>query len=108
MTPVYKSPFRSFVKKQPKALQLAIEDAVDRICSAPERGERKAGDLKGVWIHKFTYHRQLFLIAYRPPSQAEYEAGIGIEFLSIDFFQVGPHENFYLDLKRYLKSRGEQ
>lgn len=26
-----------------------------------------------------------------------------IEFLVIDFYQVGTHENFYDELKRYLK-----
>lgn len=29
-----------------------------------------------------------------------------IEFLVIDFYQIGSHENFYDDLKRYLKSEG--
>jgi Txe/YoeB family toxin of Txe-Axe toxin-antitoxin module len=108
MTPVFKPPFRSFVKKQPKALQLTIEDIVEDICSDPTIGEQKSGDLKGMWVHRFTYHKQLFLIAYCPLSPMQYKAGKGIEFLRIDFYQVGPRENIYADLKKYLKSRGEQ
>lgn len=28
----------------------------------------------------------------------------GIDLLLIDFYQVGTHENFYDDLKKYLKT----
>lgn len=47
MKPNYKPPFNAFVKKQHKSLQLAIEDAVEHICEAPDIGERKSGDLQG-------------------------------------------------------------
>ena len=30
--------------------------------------------------------------------------GVDVELLMIDFYQVGTHENFYAELKRYLKS----
>jgi ParE-like toxin of type II bacterial toxin-antitoxin system len=105
MKPNFKPPFHAFVKKQHKPLQLAIEDAVEDICAAPDTGEQKAGDLQGVWVYKFTHQRQQYLIAYRPPSEDDLQAeGVDIELLLIDFYQVGPHENFYATLKRYLKS----
>jgi len=87
-------------------LQLAIEDAVEDVCENPEIGEAKVGDLVGIWVYKFRFNRQEYLVAYRPPSLAAKQQGVGVELLMIDFYQVGSHENFYEELKRYLKSEG--
>lgn len=104
MRPNYKPPFSRFVKKAHKPLQLAIEDAVEEICDTPEIGEAKTGDLAGIRVYKFRFNRQEYLVAYRLP-EAEGE-GPGVELLVIDFYQVGSHENFYDELKRYLRSEG--
>lgn len=73
----------------------------------PHVGEAKVGDLQGIRVVKFTFQRQQYLIACRPPSAAEISsAGAQRESLSIDFYQLGTHENFYATLKKYLKSRG--
>ena len=106
MKPNYKPPFSKFVKKAHKPVQLAIEDAVDEVCCNPEIGEAKVGDLAGIWVHKFKFNRQGYLIAYRPPTPEAQRLGVDIELLIIDFYQVGSHENFYDELKRYLKSEG--
>jgi hypothetical protein len=45
-------------------------------------------------VYKFKANRRVFLLAYT------------IEGDSVVLFQVGPHENFYRDLKRYLKGMG--
>lgn len=102
----FKPPFSKFVKKAHKPLQLAIEDAVDSVCEEPYEGEAKVGDLIGIWVYKFKFNRQEYLIAYRPPPFGEVNAGDSIELLMIDFYQVGSHENFYNELKRYLKLEG--
>lgn len=105
MKPNYKPPLSSFVKKQHKPFQLAIEDAVEDICDSPLSGEQKTGDLQGIWVHKFKFNRQEYLIAYRPPAGDQPKADpVEIELLYIDFYQIGTHENFYDDLKSYLKS----
>ena len=105
MKPNYKPPFAMFVKKQHKPLQLVIEDAVEDVCGDPNIGEAKTGDLKGIWVYKFTHNRQRYLMAYRPPTNEQLkEEGVEIELLYIDFYQVGTHENFYAALKKYLKS----
>lgn len=106
MKPNYKPPFSRFVKKAHKPLQLAIEDAVDEICATPEIGEAKVGDLAGIRVYKFRFNRQEYLVAYRPPTDEDKAAGVLVELLIIDFYQVGLHENFYDDLKRYLRSEG--
>ena len=101
----YKRPFAQYVKKAHKPLQLAIEDAVELVCKSPEIGELKVGDLVGIRVYKFRFNRQEYLVAYRPPGR-----DLPLEFLIIDFYQVGSHENFYAELKRYLRqesSKGE-
>lgn len=104
MKPNYKPPFSRFVKKAHKPLQLAIEDVVEVICDDPDVGEPKFGDLAGVWVYKFKFNRQEYLLAYRPPGTAL--ASQSVELLIIDFYQVGSHENFYDELKRYLRAEG--
>jgi len=101
----FKPPFSRFVKKQHKPLQLAIEDAVDEICETPTIGEAKAGDLQGIRVFKFVHQRQEYLVAYRPPTDEEIaRENVKVDLLFIDFYQAGTHENFYADLKKYLKS----
>ncbi len=94
----FKRPFTQYVKKAHKPLQLAIEDEVELVCEMPEVGELKVGDLAGIRVHKFSFNRQEYLMAYRPPVK-----NAPIEFLIIDFYQVGVHENFYKELKQYLR-----
>jgi hypothetical protein len=90
----YKRPFIQFVKKARKPLQLAIEDAVEAICADPDAGEPKVGDLAGVRIYKFRFNRQEYLIAYRSSPKTQGGHNKPIEFLTVDFHQVGLHENF--------------
>ena len=104
--PNYKRPFSQFVKKAHKPLQLVISDEVELVCGNPDVGKQKVGDLAEIWVHKFKFNRQEYLLAYRPPSTEMRVKGRDVEFLLIDFYQVGSHENFYEDLKRYLKTEG--
>jgi hypothetical protein len=54
-------------------------------------------------VSKFKFNRQEYLIAYRP-SPPGTKKGKALDVLLIDFYQIGQHENFYSELKRYLKS----
>ena len=45
-------------------------------------------------MYKFSMGRQLTLMAYR------------VENDSLVLYQAGPHENFYRDLKKYMKEVG--
>ncbi|MFC1811588.1 type II toxin-antitoxin system RelE/ParE family toxin [Thermodesulfobacteriota bacterium] len=91
MDAFFKPLFKKFVKKQTRSFQLVIEDEVEKIIITPDIGETKKGDLTGFRVHKFSHRKQNFLIAYR--SQNE----------NIIFIKVGPHENFYRELKKYLR-----
>lgn len=90
----YKPLFRKFVKKQTRPFQLAIEDEIEGIMTEPHVGEAKTGDLAGFRVHKFSFRKQKLLIAYR------------LEDVGIVFFKAGPHENFYRELKKYLREVG--
>jgi len=87
----YKLLFRKFVKKQTRFLQLVIEDEVEKIIIKPDIGKSKKGDLREFRVHKFSHKRQRFLIGYR-----DQEA-------QIIFLKTGLHENFYRELKEYLR-----
>ena len=91
MRPFYKPPFKKYVKKQARPLQLSIEDEIEKIIENPAMGETKKGDLRECRVHKFTFKKQKLLIAYKVFTN------------EILFYMVGPHENFYRNLKKYLK-----
>lgn len=67
-----------------------VDAAVEVISDNPTIGERKKGDLANLLVLKFRSQGQLYLLGY---SLAE-------EIRLIYLESVGPHENFYRDLKR--------
>ena len=113
--PNYKKPFTTFLKKQHKAFQAVIEDEVARVCGEPSVGEAKIGDLSGIYVHKFKYLKQNYLLAYHVPieqaafarlTEDDSEQQRTPSFLFLDLYKLGSHENFYDDLKAYLKADG--
>ena len=74
------------LKKHPKA---ALNEAVRTIALQPAAGETKGGDLSGVQVYKFRMGILLCLMAYRI-----------LDENTLKLLMVGPHENFYSDLKR--------
>lgn len=81
-------------------MQAVIEDEVLLIRENPGIGEYKKGDLLGIQVHKFNFNQQEYLIAYR----YQQESSKAIEILMVDFIKIGTHENFYSELKKYLKT----
>ena len=71
----------------------APDAAVQAAANDPALGEEKRGDLSGVFVHKFKLNKQETLLAYRlQPDKLAPEALV--------LLAVGPHENFYAQLKR--------
>ncbi|KUG24067.1 hypothetical protein ASZ90_006118 [hydrocarbon metagenome] len=85
--------FEKKIKKMSRAEKTALDREVKNIAENPNVGEEKKGDLKGVFVHKFKLKTNLYLLAYR-------KAGSDLELI-----MIGPHENYYRDLKGYLKGR---
>ena len=65
-----------------------------KIAENPSVGTEKKGDLRGVFVHKFNIKSIQYLLAYR---------FVGDD---LELIMIGPHENYYRDLKHYLKSQG--
>ncbi|MCX5812020.1 MAG: type II toxin-antitoxin system RelE/ParE family toxin [Proteobacteria bacterium] len=97
---VYQSKsFEEKVKKMFKPEKDLLDREINKIVENPCIGKEKKGDLRGVFVHKFkleTAKHKLetaqYLLAYRKIGE------------DLELVMIGPHENYYLDLKQYLKS----
>lgn len=67
-----------------------VDAAVETVAATPAVGERKKGDLAELLVYKFRSQGQLYLLGYSLDDQ------VRLVYLEA----VGPHENFYRDLKR--------
>ena len=70
-----------------------VDQAVRDVADSPSIGEEKRGDLAGYFVYKFNLNNQETLLAYalRPDK---------FKPTSVVLMAVGPHENFYTQLKR--------
>jgi hypothetical protein len=83
--------FARVYKKLTNATLIAdTDEAVATVADNPDVGERKKGDLAQLWVHKFRSQGQLYLLGYTR------EEEVRLVYLEA----LGPHENFYRDLKR--------
>ena len=67
-----------------------VDTATEVVAEDPAVGERKKGDLAELFVYKFRSQNQLYLLGYT----------VDDEVRLIYLEAVGPHENFYRDLKR--------
>ncbi len=82
--------FARIYKKLHDNLATEVDVAIEVVANNPDVGERKKGDLAELWVYKFRCLGQLYLLGYTR------DDGIRLIYLEA----VGPHENFYRDLKR--------
>lgn len=82
------SNFSRTLKKLHPNQKKALDRAVASVATTLEIGEPKLGDLAGIYIYKFKVNKVEWLLAYRIVSKRQ-----------INLLVVGPHENFYRDLK---------
>ncbi len=85
--------FEKKIKKMSKPEKDALDREVKKIAENPSVGEEKKGDLRGIFVHKFKLKTIQYLLAYRKISD------------DLELIMIGPHENYYRDLKQYLKNR---
>ncbi|WP_090142485.1 type II toxin-antitoxin system RelE/ParE family toxin [Limnohabitans sp. DM1] len=85
---------RRFARVYKKLTQISLiadtDAAVDAVVENPDVGERKKGDLDQLWVYKFRSQGQLYLLGYTR------EDTVRLVYLEA----MGPHENFYRNLKR--------
>ena len=80
---------KKFTKQEKKSLDKQILKIADNLAI----GSEKKGDLRGVYVHKFKIKHTQYLLSYRFAEE------------NLELIMIGPHENYYRDLKSYLKSR---
>ena len=85
--------FERKVKKFSKRQTLQLDEQVKIISENPAIGTEKKGDLRGISIHKFKIQKTQYLLAYRLVAE------------DLELIMIGPHENYYRDLKKYPKSK---
>ena len=87
------SSFAKKVKKLKSKQKEDLDTVIREIISSPQLGVEKKGDLRGIFVHKFKVQGVLYLLSYR--------------FLGedLELIMLGPHENYYRNLKSYLKKR---
>ena len=85
--------FEQKVKKMPKQEKETLDQEIRRIAENPWIGEEKKGDLKGVFVHKFKLKTTQYLLACRKVGE------------DLELVMIGPHQNYYRDLKQVLKNR---
>ncbi|MEA1898718.1 MAG: type II toxin-antitoxin system RelE/ParE family toxin [Bacteroidota bacterium] len=83
--------FAKKVKKLTKTQKTSLDAEIKTIIHDPEIGIEKKGDLQGVFVHKFKIKSLQFLLSYR------------VKENELELIMLGPHENYYRDLKNYLK-----
>ena len=85
--------FERKVKKFAKQEKDTLDKQVKRIAENPFIGTEKKGDLRGVFVHKFKIKTIQYLLAYR---------FVGDD---LELIMIGPHENYYRELKSHIKSK---
>ena len=85
--------FENKVKRFSKQEKATLDEEIKKIAKNRLIGEEKKGDLRGVYIYKFKIKTIQYLLSYRIMKD-------GLELI-----MIGPHENYYRDLKSYLKRR---
>jgi len=79
---------RSIKKLHPNQKK-SLDKSIRAIAAKPEIGTPKVADLEGIYIYKFRVSGLQWLLAYRITEANE-----------IKLLVVGPHENFYRDMKK--------
>lgn len=88
-------PAARFLKKlKDKKLKMLYREAIDKIREDHTVGTAKVGDLSGIYGYDIFYNKTNYELAYR----VEY-----IENQIIVVILAGTRENFYEELKRYIK-----
>lgn len=88
-------PAAKYLKKlKDKQLKKLYQDAIDKICRDVSVGEAKAGDLAGIFGYDIYYNKTNYELAYT----VEYH-----EETVVVVVMAGTRENFYEQLKRYMK-----
>ena len=85
--------FEKRIRRMHKQEKEVLDREIRNISEEPSIGEEKRGDLRGIFVRKFRIKAAEYLLAYRMVGE------------DLELIMMGPHENYYRDLTKYLKNR---
>jgi mRNA interferase RelE/StbE len=88
--------FENKVKKLSKQEKRILDDEIRKIAGNRLIGEEKKWDLRGVHVYKFRIKSIQYLLSYR------------LIKADLELIMIGPHENYYRDLKTSLKTKSKK
>lgn len=86
---------RSLKKLKEKPLKAAFQKAIAEVRADPDLGELKTGDLSGFFGYDIYYNKTNYELAYTIIEEGE---------ATVVIILTGTRENFYEELKRYMKN----
>ena len=89
---IQSSKFEKIVKKFSSMQKKELDKHIIKIMANPNLGLQKKGDLNGVFVYKFKLESNQYLLAYKFSTE------------KLELLMIGAHENYYRELKKYLKS----
>ena len=89
-------PARRYLKKiRDKNLKQLFVENIEKVREDPTIGQMKTGDLRGVYVHGFHYNQTEYRIAYL--------IKVNDDGTLTTIIMLGEHENFYDNLKNYIR-----
>ncbi|MCK4840458.1 MAG: type II toxin-antitoxin system RelE/ParE family toxin [Methylococcales bacterium] len=82
--------FSRRVKRLHSAEKRSLDNAIKTVIEKPTIGQVKTGDLASVYVHKYKYKTQQYLLAYKFSEKEQI----------LTLIALGTHKNFYRDLKQ--------
>ncbi|MBQ7605370.1 MAG: type II toxin-antitoxin system RelE/ParE family toxin [Firmicutes bacterium] len=99
---IFLPPAAKYLKKlKDKKLKELYKEAIKKVCEDPYVGEAKKGDLEGTYGYDIYYNRTNYELAYTI-ERCEMTNSDETELIVV--IMAGTRENFYEELKRYLRS----
>lgn len=90
----YMPPAKKYFKKvRDKGLIAAYSEALQKISANPYAGERKVGDLAGIYCVDVYFSKANYEVAYRIIEE---------DGRAVIVIMAGTRENFYQELRRYM------
>lgn len=83
--------FANTAKKLSKQEKTVLDEEIKIILSDLTVGVEKKGELSGIYVHNIKIKSKLNLLSYR------------FTETELELIMLGPHENYYRDLKKYIK-----
>lgn len=84
--------FKKSYKKLHANIKELTNDAIEALKENPILGEMKKGDLAGIYVYKYRFSNQEYILACAWNEATK----------TITLLRLGSHENFYRDLKQQI------